>query len=296
MPNNLINNSRIRRENQRLFINSAVNPALINEIHGLQSISANWENQIVPLKHIGASQRTQVIWDGPGVANYSALSFLVQNDKFIEHTGLGAFNSYIIKDKANTTNNYGFISGYLTSYRSRCSIGEIPQIEVGVVAYGNAGLITSEDSPEAYSCDFPQISTYNSDFDLNIAGPGTMSINWDGSNSTRLQSYDLSITINRQPIYVLGQRMPISVQINYPLELNLSLSFEPDGYLPHKMFDFPCDPTVQSFQLQLGHYITGGAITTYSFSDLFLVGEPMEINVDGNLSMIANYRSYLSRE
>src|SRR3990167_3693593 len=247
MGNDLIGNSRVRREEQRLFINRS-------EIHGIQAINANWDNNLTVLKYLGA-RCAQIIPGGAGQSNFTISTFVIDYDPFLNLTGNSGINGYIIRSKTDTTNNYGFTSGYLTSYRSKCSIGEIPQIEAGFTVYGRAGRILSTDAPEVAG-DLASFATYDSNFYPNIAGPGSILLNLGEFSGNRLQSYDFSFNIQRQPQYILGQRMPNRVEINYPIELNFSFVFEADSYIPRRMFDFPCSPQVQPIEISYNNYVS----------------------------------------
>ena len=58
--------------------------------------------------------------------------------------------------------------------------------------------------------------------------------------------YDLTISTPRLPQYILGQRVPLKVELVYPLEITCTLVYEPDTYIPKRLLDFPCDPTVKN--------------------------------------------------
>ena len=138
MSNDINNLARRRREEQLFFVNGT-------QISGIQSLDANYSTNYAPLKFIGMNE-TQYIQRGPKTASITLNQSLIASDQFLKFTGSSGFNGYVFKSKSNTSDNFSFTSGYLTSYNSRCGIGNIPEVSIGVQVYGNIGELANTES------------------------------------------------------------------------------------------------------------------------------------------------------
>ena len=277
--------SRIRRENQRLFLNAV-------EVHGIQSVDLQWDNQLGLLKYIGVTGQS-ILPLGPGQATCNVSTYVCEGDPFYGYANY-LTNGVIIQNQSDTSNNYGFTSGILTSLTSRASVGTIPQMDASFAIFGQAGNIESADSP-AIAAEFATIQSANLNFTPNITGPGTLSVSLDDFNTNRLQSYAINMSFPKSVQYILGQRGPTDIQSILPQEVNISFTFEPDTYIPKKMWDFPCDGTIKNITINLNHYSTNKTIVGYSYINCNLSSESYNINVDSNLQTTMNFKVWLLR-
>jgi len=287
MPNDIIAQGRVTKENQRLFINST-------EIPGVQNTQLNYQINATPLKHLGLSG-IQYIPRGPQVGNVSISTLLISDDQFLQYTGNVGFNGYVVRSKSNTTNNFSFTSGYLTSYSSRCAIGQIPQIEANISVLGNIGQLSSSESA-AVSTDLTNIAASNSNLLLKIADPGSINIDLGDFNTNRCISYDLNINVPRNPIYIQGQQAPIKVETNWPIEVNCNFTAEVDDYTPKTLNDFPESPKKRNITITLKDLDTAANIVNYGFSGMQLIGENYSSNNDGPVTMSLNYQGFINRK
>ncbi len=278
----VIDNNRITREQQFFFMNGT-------QIPGVQSISIAPEYGKFPLKYLGVSN-VQFAPNGPQIGNISINSLLISNDQFLQYTGNLGFNGYVLKTIGDASTNYSFISGYMTSYTSTCSIGEIPQISAEITAYGKVGRIDTSEITNLTA-----IKNNPSNLLLKIPGPGSISVSIDDFTNNRIQSYSLSIKTPRNPIYYLGNRNPYSIELNYPLEVNASFAIEPDTYTPLHSQSFPCTNKTRNLTLTIKDYDNDATIVSYGFSALSLINENYSTNIDGNVTMNIDYQGFLTR-
>lgn len=286
MPNNYIQKSNTKRENQHFFLNTT-------EIFGIQNIEASYSQNVFPLKFIGMGKPVMVP-DGPLKSQCNLECLAINSDPFIRLTGNTGFNGYIVKGRDNTNENFSFTSGYLTSYNSKCSIGEIPQIGAAFTVFGNMGRLNSGESSYV-SGQLATISGGSSSLSMAVAGPGSITLNLDDFLTNRVLSYDLSINVNRNAIYPLGTRAPTAVEINYPIEILVNFQFAMNDYVPQNLYSFPLTPKVKNLSLVLRAFDTNNLITSYVFNDLFLTDESQSAGTDGSSAVInASYRGYIS--
>lgn len=279
-----VNNAdRITREKQLFFINGS-------QIPGIQSIQISPNYGKMPIKYLGINT-VQYAPNGPQTSDINISSLLISNDQFIQYTGNLGFNGHILKTLDNAGDNYSFISGYCTNYNSKCSIGEIPQINVSITAFGKAGRISAlTEIPELNA-----IQNNSSDLQLKIPGPGSIDINIDDFNTNRVLSYNLDIKTSRNPIYILGNRNPNAIELNYPIEMTCSFEIDLDDYAPENSFTYPGSNTIKTFAIRVKDYITDANIVSYNLSSMTLINESYNTNVDNNTSMTIEYQGFMTR-
>lgn len=283
MSNSFIAKPNTQREQQRFFINT-------QEIYGIQNVTTFYEQGAEPHKFIGMTTPVMVP-NGPGRAGCTINTLVIGPDRFLALTGETGFNGYLIKNRAATNQNFSFVSGYLTSYNSRCSIGEIPEISVNIVAFGNAGRLTNEES-STVSGHFSSISGSSPSFVPSIAGPGSMSLTFNNFSTNRVISYDLQINVSRNAYYPLGSRVPNHIQTNYPVEIVLNCQYALNDYAPEQKEDFPTRANVETLSLILRNYKTNAIINSYNFSNLFLLQETQVGGTEGPSIINAVYKGY----
>ena len=278
--------SRLRREDQHFFLNAT-------EVSGVQSLSVGYETNLRPIKFLGMASNPSAI-QGSQVNSVSVSTLAIGADPFIGYTGISGFNGYVLRSKTNITGNFSFTSGYLTSYNSRASIGEIPQTTVGIAVFGNVGSLNRTESA-AVSGDLLAIETSVGTSTLNIIGPEGIELVLDDYETNRVLAYDLSINTPRIPVYTLGTKFPIGVEIGWPIEVNCAFQIEGTEYTAHTVKKAYCSPNVKNLTIRLRAYDTKNLVTTYAFTGMYLQAENYSTSVDGNASITAKYRGFISR-
>lgn len=280
------NGGRLTHGEQRFFLNQ-------QEIPGIQTFNANYDISAQFLKYIGVKDKN-LVPRGAQIGSFSLSTLLISDDYWINYTGKDGFNGYLLVDKSNLAQNFSFTSGYLSSYTSRGSIGQIPQVEVNGSVFGNMGRFASSESSQV-TADYGAIpSTYPTGV-LKIPGPGSISISIEDFISNRVQSYELNISIPRNPVYSLGQRNPYCVEINYPIELTADFTVEIFDYTGIKMQNFPLTPKVKDLTLGVYDYNTFQPISVFNFGGMTLVSEKYSAGISSNSTIQLTYKSYLTR-
>lgn len=286
MINNLINNSRFTREEQHFFINNI-------EIPGVQSAEIEYRTNSAPLNFIGMTGVSRIP-TGPPQGNARVNAILITTDQFLPLTGNYGINGYIFKDLSTTGDNFGFVSGYLTSYASTCSIGQIPQIAADIQVFGNAGRIPSSEAASVVS-NFNNIINHTSVLPLKIANPNSIELSLNDFNTNRVQSYSVNINVPREPNYILGQRYPESVNINYPIEFLVDFTIDYNDYIAKNSFNFPLNERNENITITLKDLETNENITNYGFSGMQLISERYAAGVDGSVKLTMQYQGFYTR-
>ena len=183
----------------------------------------------------------------------------VQDDKnyFLKITPEG---SDAVGNSVNTVDTavVGFGNGYLTSYSTKAAINSFPMVDIGVTALNMTFATgTSGTLPAITPADGTRITQYNYDFPTVVSSPGTGLLDVSAlrpgdilidlrqrdaddeanlSNATavystagvnisnaKIQSYNLSFSLGREPLQKLGSKFAFSREITFPIDVSLSL-------------------------------------------------------------------------
>lgn len=267
--------NRVTKGQQLFLINNTPIP-------GVQSITSDYNNNAYFLNHIGLKSSVFSA-DSNYVGNVNVNALLTNTDQFISYTGNLGFNGYIIESAQNTNKNYSFTSGYLTSYNQRCSIGEIPQVSMGINVFGNMGRTNNT------------ITANESDLLLKIPGPGSITLSFSEFDTNPLTSYNIAITVPRIPIYTLGSSAPSEINTQYPIQVTAEFDINLSDYSPKLLQAYPFDQTRKNLTLTVKDYITDSTINTYTFNNMLLVGESYDADVSKNTVMTLKYQNFQVR-
>ena len=279
---------RYRRENQYVFLNSG-------QVPGIQSVTFENDFGAFPVQFIGLNYVNLA----PNQAQEGRIRIdrliIDGTDHFRPFTGESGFNLYVLKDQHEPVDNYGFTSGYLVNYTTRCSLGQIPRTELGIISFGNLGKIPSGESVDT-SGHFINIQTSTESTNLKMPGPGSVSLTLNNDFTlNRVLAYEVSIGIDRKGIYALGDRYPISVQTNYPIDVNVSFTFDLADYSGYTIRDFPASPKTGNLILNVNNFRDDTLIQDFRFSGVTLIYENYSTDIDGNVLVNARYRKLMTR-
>jgi hypothetical protein len=282
MASKVHNQSRIRRENQRFFVNGT-------EIFGVQSVNTAFNTNLQPIRHLGMDDEVKVFPVGEQVGQVDISSSFLTNDFFINHTGSAAINGVLLEDLAATGDNFAFTDAYLTNYSTSCSIGSIPEIHASYVVYGNMGNLEESDGilPALGSA---QLSDGN--FPLTIVGHDSIEITLSEKAGNRILSYGVDISVGRRPQYILGDRYPKTVKLNNPVEINCNFQMEIDEFDAYNMRDYPCTERVENIRIKLKDFRTDEVVQNFYFPTMLLVSQSRETSVNGNVLVNLGYRGF----
>ena len=288
------NLGRIRSEDSSIYFGTGL-------VLGLNDISIQNNLGTSPLQYISqGNKRTFEIVNSEQYADVGINSIIINRDEFIQFTGSQPVNAYILKDKnlPNSDSNYFLISGYLSSYNSSYSIGQPPQVNTTFRFYNSAGKIQTGELNSKSKTEIQQI--INNVYTGQLTGvllPSYQTTNVtcnDGENN-RILSYEISLEMNRIPVYNIGTRNPRRVELIYPIECLISYSIDASNlYSGVKLSDLPRNPQTQSISIVLNDYNSNAQIASYSFQNLNLVNESAGFSVDGNRVITKEFQAYIT--
>jgi len=279
----IVTADRITKDAQRFFLGTG-------EIYGCQNVNYSYDSSKQALQYLGAASTS---WTdvGPKVGNVSTSVLLIGDDQFINYTGDYGTNGYLLRSRTNTNQNVSFVSGYLSSYSSRCSIGQAPQIDSKFEVFGDIG--TLDPLNDSVYSQLNIISTGAQNALLKIASPGSISINLNEFITNRVQSYDLQINVPRNAYYILGQVLPKYVKINWPIEITLNFSIDKNDYINSNLNSFIAVPKINNIVLSIADYDTNNAIVSYAFNNMILSSQSISSEISKNTSINLQYKGFL---
>lgn len=261
---------RTTYKDNRLFLNN-------QEVSGVIGFEGNME---IPLSYVnvlgsyyGAEEK-----DGFDTKNITITKYLIPNDPIRNFTG-DAFCSGLLLYK---NNNYSFNSGYLISYSVSCSVGEISTVSTNFDIYG---LIGGDILPTFY----PEHQNITN---LPVSHFGNIHITTDEGTTNRIVSFNLDISCNRLPLFILGSQSPAEVYLNRPIEINLNIEVEVDDYECNNIQTVLCGPK-KNIILELKNCDNTETMETFNISNASLISENFNSDLENATTVSLNYRSYL---
>ena len=278
--------SLINKDNQKLFLGSG-------QVFGAQSIEGSYRINENPVNFIGTRNFIKIpIGIQAGAFTVSAL--VANKDPFIKCISENTFNGFVLKDVGDVNDNYSFYSGYLTNYTSSCSIGGMPSISASFTVLGDLGKIPTGEFPTGAHAELSHIKNNpNQGSITRIGSPSNIEVTLDDLQTNLVNSYSISIDVPRQDFYVMGNRFPHQILINYPIVVSVNFEIVVNDYSLSSFRGFPCKQRLKNFELKIKEDKDDSVITSFQFSGIELVGESYAVDVNSNLLVRAEYRSYI---
>ena len=241
------------KENQNFYLNNSL-------ISGVQNVGFSYQNDTRLSLSVG-SPDFNYFSAKPIVANLELTYLLSSSDDFIKYTGSSSFFG-----KVEYGNNFfTFSSGYLTNYSLNYKLGEYPSVSIQSLIFGELGSTSGNFS---YS---PKVLN-----NFNIGDPCYVQLNLIESNLNRLESFDISMSVPREPVYTIGNYLPEDVIIKYPININLNFSFSMSEYSQEKVTNIFTGITQRDLNLSFKKY--------QSNEDLLILNLSNLVNADTKIS------------
>lgn len=166
-------------------------------------------------------------------------------------------------------------NGYLTDFRARGSVGQFATESISVeglnfVTYSGAisglspAIIPQSGIRVAYPNEFIlPVGNSGQSGAIPAIRPGNINLSFTtpfGPDplDLKIQSYDLSVPISRQPINKLGSYFPISREIQFPITVTLSVEAEAGDLVSGSFDQLLCNDSAQNIAINLALPACGG--------------------------------------
>lgn len=295
MPNDIVSNFRIRRENERIFAGTSE----LQELSGVQSASFSYSSQLFNSKTLGSKNNRLIkTYSGPKIGSASLDSIITSEDFFLQFTGENPTNIFLVNEKNSSEAFQSFYSGYLVSHSVSCSINSFATSNSTFEIVGDIGNIDTEDNNILLNAINFINSGDTSGPDFKIPTYGSIDVNFDDFSSDRVQSFDIQYTINRNYRYGVGEsfgasHVPFSIKTNYPIEVDVSISLELDQYSGRHLAESLCNNNFSNSSIVLRDCEDDSEIARYSFENIYFVAENLSLDVENNLVAELNYKAWI---
>lgn len=193
-------------ENQNFYLNDSL-------VSGVKSFNVGIDLKIIP--QISINDSINYTKNGLPVAQFDLSYILSDTDRFLTYTGISSFSGKIEYGDKYVT----FTDGYLTNYSLNYKLGEYPTVDVkGVIFNWTA-------SPISFSPKPVNLNTFN------VGDPCFIDTNIVIATTNRFQSFGINIDVNRIPNYTIGNYLPDTVYIQYPIKQEVNLDFSASSNL-----------------------------------------------------------------
>ena len=263
-------------QDQQVFLNGT-------EIKGVQSFNGSWS---VPNNNMIAAGYESVgsEIEGELVGEVSVSRNIVTGEDPITGMMNGMVSGYLLYGPHQTKNkSFNFNNGYITSYSSSCSIGEIATSDFSLTAYGNIG--TGDISNTNYGEINPVIATAND-----------MTLNTPFGSTNAIQSYSLDFSLETRPIYRIGDMfVPSKYEVGTPITVSTSFDIVANEYEIKNLLDAVCsDEFVENISFSLNEKCSENVIQSFTLDNAKLISSSISATIGDNLSISLEFENQFS--
>ncbi|MFT6604340.1 MAG: hypothetical protein ACJARO_001859 [Bacteriovoracaceae bacterium] len=194
-----------------------------------------------------------------------------------------SIDGYLIYGKNESFDKvFNFKKSYINGYDSSCSIGEIATADFSMSAYGGVGKINSE------SRSYTNISATPA-----IANSIILTTPFGSTNG--IQSYSLSLSIDRDPVYKMGDMfIPSQFNLSTPIKITTSFDMLVNDYESKNLLDAICSNDFiddLSIELKTCENVT---IQTFTLADSKIKDSSVSASIGSNMTASISYESNYS--
>lgn len=250
-------------------------------LRGVQSCTAGWTPQEGFVNAIGIGFTGSVEMEASLQSSFDVSRLMVgPHDPLVD-----CLNSTNVEGEIayGSGKNFAFERGFVSSYSCACAVGEIPSLDFGIIAFGRSG------GGQVAVAQTPPV-----DDTIMVAHPGSITLDVAGHSTNRIQSFDVSININREPLNLTGALTPDDFILQLPLEVDCQFVMHVDDYESSKMFDFVCSPERQDLNFIFNDCDKETLIRKFFIKDARLVDFQQTGGIGDSLEATLTYKSLLN--
>ena len=273
-----MSSERIVHDQQQVYIFG-------ERLRGVQSCSASWSAPEAYVNSIGVTGGTV----GSVVEEALRADFEVERLMITPHDPMIDFFDRIDLSGeihyGSAGNNFAFNGGYVTSYSCACAIGEIPSLNFAIAAYGDSGGGA------------PSLGRgVEKDHTIIVARPGSISLDVDGFDSNAIQSFEISLSVNKTPMSIIGDLKPVHFVTNFPIEVDCQFTLNVQDYQSSRLFDFICNPKSQNLNFNFSECAGGQTIRSFFMPSAKLVDYNQSAQIGSEFQATFTYKILITNE
>ena len=270
--------SRIKREGQKFFLSDG--NGFLKHVNGVQDISLGYQTTISSFSVLGA-KKTYFSPSAPQTGTLNINSLLFYEDVFYNKllTSEG-FSGKIEYKKEGVV----FDNAHLVSYSSSCSIGEIPSISMQADIYGDMKKNEVKETTKEVLNNSFKIAGYNS-INLTLG---------DVFKTNRVQSYALSASAKRNPVYSFNSKKPEEVVLNNPIEFSVNFNIEVDDYEIENMRGLEKGSVFKDISIDINDTsrCSEDLIQSFKLENAIIESESYSSTTDSNVNLALSLKAY----
>ena len=256
-----------------------------SELKGVQSFDGEWsipKNNMLAAGYEYVGSEIEGVLEGKVSVNRFVVS---SNDPVVGHLGSEINGELVYGTNQSTNKSFYFDKGFIDSYSSNCSVGQIATANFGLTAYGSVGSTNSSNSKKqnvSYNQITPKVGVANS-----------MTLNTSFGNTNAIQSYDFNISLDANPVYKLGSMfMPSKFEIITPILISTNFEITAKDYEIENMYHSICSSNfVENLSFSLNEKCDGPTIQSFTLNNAELVGSSISANIGDNLSISLDFEN-----
>lgn len=202
----------------------------------------------------------------------------------------------------------GFGNGFITSYSTEGSVGNFPQATVNVQAFNYKVDIGTDgnDTPAVNPVNGLAITGFLYSVPAAVSGvagqasvikPGDITVDVTGSigysiSDLKIQSYNFSVNLNRQPIQKLGSVFPFARVIQFPISATLQIQAQVGDFVEGSLSDVICNDKELDLKVTLRKPScsgTGPIAVVYELRGAKLDSQQTSASIGPNNTVTLNY-------
>ena len=263
-------------QDQQVFINGV-------ELKGVQSFDGSWSVPNNDLLAAGYEFVGSEI-EGELVGEVSVSRNIITGEDPITGMMHDMVSGYLLYGPNQSKNNsFNFNNGYITSYSSACSIGEIATEDFSLSAYGDIG--TGNITDTTYDEIEPVVATANS-----------MTLNTSFGDTNAIQSYSLDVSFNITPIYKMGDMfIPSKFEVATPINVSTNFVVVANEYEIKNLIDSVCSSDfVENISFSLNEKCSSTPIRSFTLNNAKLTSSSISASIGDNLSLNLSFENKFS--
>ena len=262
---------------QQVFLGEQGSSA--SELKGVQSFDGSWSLPYEQMIAAGYNFAGNEI-NGALVGEVGVSRSIVEGADFI--TGLldASLSGYLIYGKNESYDKtFNFSQGYINSYESSCSIGDVASADFNLTVYGNIGKLNSES--RTYTPITPQ-----------VANASNIVLTTPFGSTNAIQSYSLNLDFSREPIHKIGDMMiPSEFVTDVPVVAKITFEALVNDFESEELRDAICSGFSGDLGIQL-NTCNGTPIRNFTLNNAQKIDESLSAGIGDDMSLNVSYEAY----
>lgn len=266
---------------QRFYL--GVTGGTMEELRGVQAVDAGWTRPETPLVVLGRGFAGAAV-EGEIEGSVSVTRLIVTaSDSVTGLLGSGVQGVLAYGPNQQFDKSIVFDSGFVTSYSSACSIGDVPSADLSIAVFGDIGEGATGSLSFATNSDTAQIPV-----------PGNISVDVSGFSTNAVQSYSVDVSISQRPLEKIGNNFaPTGFVLELPIQVSADFEMIVADYEAPDIRNTLCSPPSQTLTISLND-CAGAKIRAFTIPSGRFMGFSQSASVGGNMTISTQYISYFN--